>query len=104
MFWDNETCAGCGKSVTSENGYKLSSVTWEQVQKDGSKRWGEDSSSFCSLECLFKWAWDLMVPGSLLFSMEHPKSVVDVEAELAWKDIRKRRAELLRRIGVSERQ
>ncbi len=100
MFWDNETCTECGKPVNKENGYKLTSVAWEEVQEDGSKKWGEDSSSFCSPECLFKFTWDLMIPRSLLFSVEYPKSVIDVESELAWKDIGKKRTELLKLIGV----
>lgn len=94
----------CGKPVNSENGYKLTSVSWEKVNEDGSKSWGEDSSSFCSPECLFKWTWDLMVPRSLLFSMEYPKSVVDVEAKLVWKGVERRRHKLLKLIGVSDRR
>jgi len=100
MFWDDETCAECGKPVNIENGYKLKSVAWEKVNEDGSKSWSEDSCSFCSLECLFKWTWDLMIPRSLLFSMEYPRSVADVEAELVWKDVKERRNKLLKLIDV----
>jgi len=100
MFWDGETCRECDKPVTAKNGIKVTTVSWEQVHEDGSKSWGEDSSSFCSYECLFKWTWDLMVPRSLLFSMEYPRSVADVEAELVWKDVEKRRHKLLKMIGV----
>lgn len=100
MFWDEETCEECGKPVNSENGYKLTSVLWEEEREDGSKSWGEDSSSFCSLECLFKWTWDLMIPRELLFSVEHPRSVVDVEAKLTWKDIERKKHKLLKLIGV----
>lgn len=100
MFWDDETCEVCENPVTSENGYKIESVAWEQVKEDGSKSWGSDSYSFCSLECLFKWTWDQMVPSHLYFKAGHPRSVVELETRLISEDINKKAEELLVSIGI----
>ncbi len=100
MFWENEKCCECEEPVNSENGYHVKSVLWEEVDESGDTTWGEDISSFCSLDCLFKWAWEQMIPKRIMFNMEIPLSVVDVVSELTWKDIAKRRHELLKSIGV----
>ena len=101
MFQENETCRICGKPVNSENGIQVSTVLWETKKEDGGlKSWGEDMDNFCSHECLFKWTWGMMIPNSLLYNVEHPKSVIDLAAELTWKDVAKKRVELLKLIDV----
>ena len=99
-MFDGEKCAVCGKPVSREDGLRVETVLWERTEEDGSKTWGSEQSSFCSLECLFKWTWDLMIPRSLYFSTRYPTSVVDLEEKLEWEDIARKKAELLKLIGV----
>lgn len=99
-YFEGEECEVCGKKVTEETGCRVEEVMSVSERADGSKSYGLDSFVLCSYECLFKWAWDQIIPESLYFKIDTPRTVIDIEASLTWQDINEKKKELLKLIGI----